>query len=132
MKAALYKIIFGNAPRIKVAITSLIIGGATWLVQRFGMNNGPEWSAAMATIGTTLAGWIMDGITAKLATDGVKEIQANLPAAVPPDVAGHQGRFLPEAVAIDGRPGAVTIAAVKDLVIAAEGPTNGVYTPPGH
>ena len=103
MKGALLKLIGGNGARIRVAITSIIIGGATWLVQRLGFENGPEWSTALATIATTASGWVMDSIAAKLSSDGVKEIQ----------------RILPQPLVEDGMAGQKTIDAVQATVDAA-------------
>ena len=105
MTPILQKIIYGHRARLKVMLTAGIVWLISWVVAKTGFNNGADWSAQIATFAAVAAGYVMEAIAAKVSAEGVKDIQ----------------RILPQPLKEDGLAGEQTIAAVTEVVQAAEG-----------
>lgn len=107
MKDALRKLLTGNFPRLKAALTAGIVGGLTWLITRVGLNVGPDWSAQITSMATLAAGWLLESIAAKMGSDGIKAIQDVLPGVASTGSARKDG---------------TTVEAVRELVADTTAP----------
>lgn len=100
MKTIAIKFLTGNGARIKVALTSGIVWLITQAITRLGLDIGPDWSAQISVYAALSAAWLLESITAKISTDGIKKIQ----------------EILPPEVKVDGHAGPATTGALKQIV----------------
>jgi hypothetical protein len=100
MKTAAIKFLTSNGARIKVALASGIVWLITQGITRLGLDIGSDWSAQISVYAALAAGWVLESITAKISTDGIKKIQ----------------EILPPEVKVDGHAGPMTTGVLKQIV----------------
>lgn len=106
MKKLVIKLLTGNFGRIKSALTALVVGGVSWLVGRLGLELGSETMQQVTFVSILAAGWLLEGIAAKIGVDGVKRVQEALKTA--------NG-----SVRTDGDAGRITLATLEQILVEA-------------
>jgi hypothetical protein len=90
-------------PKTAKVLTFLLSWLITWIVAKFGFNNGEDWSAQISTAAALAATGIISELRNYLVSKNVKTIQA----------------LLPQPLKETGVANAATVAAVAEVVQAA-------------